>query len=155
MTPECSQCIQISDFEQKLASELFAKTKEGHWYIGLNPKVSPFPGRVYALLRRHLTENDIFGALNKEELYEFTDLNKRISRAIKDNIDGVKTVRCFVRDGWTSHIDFDFMPVTNENPYGNDNYGRKIYLVSHSKSENIPSDKQVKLKKVFAEYFIY
>jgi diadenosine tetraphosphate (Ap4A) HIT family hydrolase len=145
---KCFQAIDVLKYIRKEPSKFFADTS--CWFIGLNPKKSPFPFRTCVLLKRHLEPGEAqhgLGALNEQELEEFSDINKKINYAIKKALEnsGIKIIRVqnFVKSACSSHIDFDFMPLISESPYGDETLIR-----SHSKSEEIPIEEQEKQKNI-------
>src|SRR3989344_5531977 len=153
---ECSQCDEIRNFEKRLLqTEIFASSPTRLWYVGLNSKKSPFDGRVYAVLGRHLSEDDAkysLGALTDEETLDFRDVNVRVRTAIMKEFGtrDVKRIQNFMKNdaAHSPHPDFDFMPVYDESPYGDN-----TLLKSHSKDEDIPLDVQLSLKLRLSKYF--
>ena len=138
-----------------LQTEIFASSPTRLWYVGLNSKKSPFDGRVYAVLGRHLSEDDAkysLGALTDEETLDFRDVNVRVRTAIMKEFGtrDVKRIQNFMKNdaAHSPHPDFDFMPVYDESPYGDN-----TLLKSHSKDEDIPSDAQLSLKLRLSKYF--
>jgi hypothetical protein len=148
---KCPQAVDVLKYIRKEPSKFFDDTS--CWLIGLNPKKSPFPFRTCVLLKRHLEPEEIqygLGALNEQELKEFSDINKRVNYAIKKILEnnGIKVIRVqnFVKSACSSHIDFDFMPLVSESPYGDE-----TLIKSHSKSEDIPIEEQERQKSILGK----
>ncbi len=155
MSSACRQCVDIRQFERKLLTDIFARSPGNSWYVALNPKRSPFQGRVYIVLKRHLYGEDALhglGALTDNEVVDFRDVYKLVIDALMKEFKGIKRIQNFMKidRGALAHPDLDFMPVYEEQPYGDD-----TLLISHSQSGNIPLERHMDLKKRLAGHFHY
>jgi len=116
MITKCPTCREIKRFEETRESEWFY-SKTGFWYIGLNPKHSPYLGRTFAVTARHLGHESIMyglGTLTDSEALEQPKVEKAIRRAIISAFDEYGLERI---DGYTkmdsehsSHPDRDLVP---------------------------------------------
>lgn len=118
MASDCLTCREIELFDRTGTSEIFyMKSLRGLWYVGLNPKYSPYLGRSFATTKRHLGNEAVkfgFGALREYELGEQRFIEGMVRAAIMLAFDryGLERIDNYTKmdAAHAKHPDRDFVP---------------------------------------------